>query len=527
MDYYGFIGRILKVDLTDQSISAEKINLEHVKKFMGGAGYACRYLFDHLTKELDPLSSLNHLMIMTGPLSLTGVPSSDRFVICAKSPYTNLWGESNCGGFFGPEIKKAGYDGVDIIGTSSYPVYISIHNEDVNIEKASDLWGKGTKETHNKLKAKMKDDKAKVMCIGPGGENLIKYANVNAEGRSAGRTGMGAVMGSKKLKGIVVRGTKKKPKVANPEEFRGAIKKTLKFLLDRQTTRVLREYGTSAGVMGAYGVGDLPIKYWSKGEWDKVFDISGQKLKDEYLIKNKSCYGCPISCGRVVKIDNESYNFPSCEGAEYETIAGFGSMILNNNLDSINIANNLCNDYGIDTISSSSAIALLYNLYNEGKINREDVDGLDLSWGNWKSLLKLLEKIAFREGIGDILAEGSNAVAQKFDISSEKVATVNKLEVPYHDIRSCYGMALTYAFSPRGACHTSADVYKILRKSNEIDFSTLGIPKIDVFSNSKKMAKYTALSQDYRALYSSLISCVFSNPPPELMAKMMETLFGY
>jgi aldehyde:ferredoxin oxidoreductase len=526
-DYYGFIGKILNINLTKNTISNEVINLNYANDFLGGAGYACRYLIDKLSEDLDPLSPENILMIMTGPLCLTSAPSFGRFVICSKSPYTRQWGESNCGGFLGPELKKAGYDGIVITGIADKPSYIKIVNNDVEILDATSLWGRGIKETRDILKNISKEPKVRVLCIGQAGENLIKYANLNADGRSAGRTGMGAIMGSKNLKAITIKGDTFKPNIANPPEFKATVKKTIKFILNMNASKVLREYGTAAGVMPAYGKGDLPIKYWSQGTWDDVFDISGEKLKENQLIMNVSCYSCSIACGRIVEITDEAHAVPECEGPEYETIAGFGSMILNNNLESIAIANDLCNDYGLDTISASGVIALLYNLYNKGKVNKDEIDGLELNWGNSESMLKLVEKIASRNGIGDLLAGGSIATGKHFNIPKEEIAAINNLEPPYHDIRACYGLALTYAFSPRGACHMTGDVYKALRKDIEIDFSSIDIKKVDMFSNNKEMAYGTAKLQDYRMLYSSLVSCAFSNPPPSYIAELVANLMGY
>jgi len=525
--YFGFTGKLLHINLTTNTIKTEKLNRDYAKDFLGGAGYACRYLIDKISKDLDPLAPENIIMVMTGPFCLTSAPSFGRFVICSKSPYTKNWGESNCGGFFGPELKRAGYDGVIIIGKAKNPSYIKIINDKVEIIEDLSLWGKGIKETRNILKNLSKSTKIRVLCIGPAGENLVKYSNLNADGRSAGRTGMGAVMGSKNLKAIIVKGDIFKPEIANPSEFKSVVRKTIKFIINANATKVLREYGTSAGVMSTHAVGDLPIKYWAQGYWKDVEDISGEKLKENHLINNVSCYGCSIGCGRIVEIKHDDHNVPECEGPEYETIAGFGSMILNNNLESIAIANDLCNDYGLDTISASGVIAFLFHLYNKGKINREDIDGLELNWGNHRSMLTLLRKIGTRSGIGNILAEGSIATGKHFNIPEDEIAAINNLEPPYHDIRACYGLALTYAFSPRGACHMTADVYKVLRKQNEIDFSSIDIHKVDMFVNSKEMAKSTIKLQDYRALYSSLISCEFSNPPPEFMAELIENLLGF
>ncbi|MFX1446097.1 MAG: aldehyde ferredoxin oxidoreductase family protein, partial [Promethearchaeota archaeon] len=463
-EYYGFTGKLLKINLSDYCISPEILNPKYSIDFLGGAGYACRYLFDYLDKDTDPLSADNILMIMNGPLCSTGALSSARIVVCSKSPYTRLWGEGNAGGFFGPEMKRAGYDGLIITGKAENPVYIRIFDDKGEILDASKIWGKGVKETHKLLKSYSGDPKSKVLCIGQAGENLVKFANISTEGRAVGRTGMGAVMGSKNLKGIVIRGNSFRPKVANSENFKEIAKKTSKFIQTTLATKSLREYGTSAAIMPFHSIGDLPIKYWAQGKWNEVFKIAGENFKEHYSIKNKSCYSCGIACGKLIKISNEEVKVEETEMPEYETIAGFGSMILNSNLESIAVANHFCNDYGMDTISCSSVIALMYDLFNKGKITENDVDGFELNWGNYESMLKLIKKITFREGIGDLLAEGSNKIGEKYKISPDEIATINSLDVPYHDIRSCYGLALTYAFAPRGACHTTGDVFKVLRE---------------------------------------------------------------
>ncbi len=525
--YFGVIGKVLNIDLSTHSISIEPINLNYVKKYLGGAGYACRYLIDHIDQSSNPLSEENIVFIMTGPLCGTSAPSSGRFVICAKSPYTHLWGESNCGGYFGPELKKAGFDGIIIKGASQKPCYITIRDSETDIIEDISIWGKDIEEARDTLKEKISDPQAKVLCIGQAGENLVKFANICANGRFAGRTGMGAILGSKKLKGIVVKGTRVKPNIRFPEEYKKVTKDMMKDVLNTETAKIMRSYGTSAGVMGAYAKGDLPIKYWSQGSWEDVMDISGDKYKEDLLVKNYACYRCPIGCGRIINIEREDYKAHEIAGPEYETLAGFGAMILNDDLESIAIANDLCNRYGLDTISTSSTVALLYKLYNEGKIDKTDLGGLELNWGNHKAMIELIKKTAYREGIGDLIAEGSNAVGEYFNISQEEIGTINTLEVPYHDMRSCYGMALTYLFSPRGACHTTADAYKALRKANEINFTAINVEKTEVHSNSKTLVSSTANLQDYRAIYSSSVTCVFFNPLPRHMRDLINALLGY
>ncbi|TFF87916.1 MAG: aldehyde ferredoxin oxidoreductase [Promethearchaeota archaeon] len=523
-EIFGYHGKILKIDLLKRKISEEPINVNYSQDFLGGAGYACRSLIEELTIDTSPLSPKNILMVMTGPFCLSGIPGSGRFVVCSKSPYTGLWGESNCGGNFGAEIKKAGYDGIFISGKSDTPIFLNIENQKANFHDADSLWSLSTKETSRVLKERF--NSSKVLTIGQAGENLVKFSSINAEGKTAGRTGMGAVMGSKFLKAILIRGENHKIRIAEPTSFRESLKKTLKYILNQQRTEILRAYGTSAGVMTAHSLGDLPIKYWTLGKWNKnsVYNISGEKL-NEKLMKSISCYNCPIGCTRAIELDKNGDKIVS-EGPEYETIAGFGSLILNDDIESIKLANFLCNEFGLDTISTSSVIGLLFRLYNEDYINSEDIDGLNLEWGNSDAMLELIKKIAYRKGIGKLLAEGSEKVISHFGLDKNLSATINNLEVPYHDIRSCYGMALTYAFSPRGPCHTSADGYKVLRKTNKIDFTEIGVEKVDVHSNSEKLVKSSIKLQDYRAIYSSIILCVFTNPPPKYVLDLYNSMMG-
>jgi len=528
-EIYGYSGKLLSIDLNKEKISPIPLNLKICEEFIGGAGYSCRYLIENIEQQNDGLDQNNILIIMTGPFTLSGIPASNRFVVCARSPYTGLWGEANCGGSFGPELKKAGYDGIIIKGKSKAPVLLFIENDKFELKDASKYWGQGTYYTSEKIKKDFDLLDGKVLCIGQAGENLVKYANINAEGRSAGRTGLGAVMGSKNLKAIIVRGKTHKINIFNPKEFKQSIKKAFSLILNSTVTRLLRDLGTSGGVLGAYSIGDLPIKYWKKGRWDDVVNISGEQMKKNYYVRNKACYGCPIGCGKIVEISDSLNKEKSikCEGPEYETIAGFGSMILNSDLKSIIMANKSCNDFGMDTISTSSSIALLYTLYNEGKISKGDVDGLKLDWGDPVPALKLIRKIAYREGIGKILAEGSNYLGNFFKIEKENIATVNNLEIPYHDPRFCYSMAITYAFSPRGACHTTADTFKVLRSSIDVNYSSLGIRKMPTNLSNKKAVKSTIILQDYRSLYSSLIACFFFNPPVNVMCELINNLMGY
>jgi aldehyde:ferredoxin oxidoreductase len=494
---------------------------------LGGAGYACRYLYDKLDKKTDPLSPENVVMIMTGPLMGTFAPNTGRWVICSKSPYTGIWGESNCGSWFGAEIKKAGYDGIVISGTSSDPVYIVINDESVNIKDAGFLWGKGTYFTTQKLKEDFGNVKAKVACIGQAGENLVKYANVVSEERAAGRTGMGAILGSKKLKGIVVKGTNTKLNVHSEEKLKMAIDKARNNVKSAISTQALRSFGTASGLDMYNITGELDVKYFTQTNWESAYKISGVTLARKILVKNRYCHSCVIGCGRRVEIKKGDYRTSEIEGPEYETIVSYGSLLLNDNLDSIVYMNKKCFDYGIDTISSGGVIGCLTHHFHLGNIKSHEIDNIKPEWGTIKTAEKVLEKIVNREGIGNLLAEGSDAIARKFNIPQDEIATVNGLEVTYHDLRSNFGMAIAYGIggAHKGPSHNLCDMYYVLMG---IPFEEINAPTVtlDNYLDNEEMARTCSIIMDYRALYSSIIMCSFCNPLPSQVAALIEHATG-
>ncbi len=522
----GFTGKLLKVNLTNRKISEELLDEEIAKGFLGGAGYCCRYLYDYIDKDTDPLSPDNILMFMTGPFCGSTIPTSGRFVICAKSPYTGIWGESNCGGYFGPELKKTGYDGIIIKGASEKPIYLEITENKAKIKDASSLWGKGITETSKTLKELSGSALTRIACIGQAGENLIKFAIIASEEKAAGRTGMGAVMGSKKLKAITVRSKKRQFEAADSENFKQSVQKAMTNINQSFTSKMYGDIGTSAGIDLWNSTGEIPKKYWTYGEeWEGAYNISGMTALEKTVTRKYPCFSCPIGCAKKAVVKTGEYKTDGeVEAPEYETLAGFGSMILNDNIESIVKANELCNDFGIDTISCSSTIALIYYLYNSIKLSSEQIDGLNPKWGAIKPALEMIEKISIREGIGNLLAEGSDAIGKEFNIPQDDIATVYGMEVPYHDLRSNFGMSIAYAIAaPRGPCHNSCDMNTILLGTPLEEF---GIETIDKFKDDSEMAIMSARAQDYRALYSSLIMCVFANPLPSIIAELVQTAIG-
>jgi aldehyde:ferredoxin oxidoreductase len=521
----GFVGKLLVIDLSTNKVLKEALDEDIAENFLGGAGYCCKYLYDKIGKDTDPLSSENILMFMTGPFCGSNVPTNGRFVVCAKSPLTGIWGESNCGGFFGPELKKAGYDGIIIKGSSSTPVYLEINDNGAKIRDATSLWGKGIIETSKILKENLGSEFTRVACIGPAGENLVKYAIVASEEKAAGRTGMGAVMGSKKLKAIAVRGAKMSYTAENPEKFKVAIKNATDHIKSSYIAEVFGKYGTSGTVDAANAYGDLPIKYWTLGTWDKAYKISGVTAAEKIFTKKYHCFSCPIGCAHKAMVNEGDYKTEhEIEAAEYETVAGFGSLILNDNLESIQKANFLCNDYGIDTISGSGTIAFIYYIFNNQMIKSEDIDGLEPKWGNIDAAIKMIKKIAYREGIGNLLADGSDTVGKQFNISQDEIATVYGMEVAYHDLRHIYGMAAAYALgTPRGPCHTSCDLFLLLFGSQ---IESYGIKNIDWYRDDREMAIVSALTQDYRAIYNSMILCNMTSILPEILIDLINAGIG-
>ena len=517
----GYVGKILKVNLSTGKISEEPLNMDFAKMFLGGSGLACRILYDMINKDTDPLGPENPLIFMTGPLTGTIAPSCGRYVVCAKSPLTGIWGESNSGGKFGPMLKFSGFDGIIIVGRSEKPVYLSIIDGSAELRSAEHLVGKTTFETQKIIVEELGEKRVSVACIGPAGENLVKYAAImNDGGRAAGRTGMGAVMGSKNLKAVAVFGSQKVP-LADEDKFIEVAKEAHTIVKEAFNSEMFRQLGTGGYVDLAQEMGDMPNKYFTLGVFENASKISGSTMAETILVRNRACYGCPIGCGRVVKIDEGKYKLPETDGPEYETLCAFGSLILNDNLEGLAYANYLCNIYGIDTISCGSTIAFATYLYEQGKISKDETNGIELKWSDIDTVIQLIEMIAFRKGFGDVLAEGVRRIGEKYD-ARDYAAEVKGLEIPFHDPRAFFGMAICYATSPRGACHLNGDVY-LVDLGQEVP--ELGIVSGDRFEEEKKV-EVAIKSQNWRTVYNSMIMCQFCNPPAELITKLLTYSIG-
>ncbi len=452
---YGYLGKIIRIDLTDGSIKIEEPNDIFYRTYMGGKGFIAHYLLKELKPGIDPLSEDNKLIIAAGILTGLSVAGVPRFAVGAKSPLTGGYGQSEAGGFWGPELKKAGFDGLIIEGKADKPVYIYIKDGQIEIKDAGHVWGKETGETQEILFKEVGDKTIKVLQIGPAGENLVKYACIlNGLKHANGRNGLGAVMGSKNLKAVVVKGNKKIP-VHDNEKISEISKSFLSYYMENPLTRGLYEYGTPAGVMGNNAGGILPTRNFNDGEFQNAEKISAQVMVDTMLKKRVGCYACAVRCKRKVEIQSDDISVDGKYGGpEYETVAAFGSLCENDDLEVIAKANELCNRLGIDTISTGMSIAFAMECYENGIISQKELDGIDLSFGNKKSILEIIEKIARREGIGDVLAEGSEAAARKFGNGADKfVLCVKGQELAMHEPRGKVGVGIGYAVCETGADH--------------------------------------------------------------------------
>ena len=519
----GYAGKILQVDLATKKISTIPINEEWARLYLGGSGYAARLLYDKLTKDLDPLGPDNPLLFMTGPLTSTPAPTAGRYIVCAKSPLTNIWGESTSGGTFGAEIKFAGYDGILILNKAENLVYLSIKDDIVEIKDAKKLKKKNAFVTQEKVKELENSPKMKVAAIGAAGENLVRFAAImNDEGRAAGRCGMGAVMGSKNLKAIGIQG-RGAIEVDKPSRFLGIIRAMNKHQMENFAARMFQELGTAGYVDTAYAFGDLIAKYYTKGDWEESGNLSGSTQKEKYIIKNTACYACAIACGHLVENNEGNYKLPKAtEACEYETLGTFGTLCLNENIESVLKANYLCNTHGLDTISCGATIAFAMYCWEKGYITKDDTNGLEIKWGDSDLILKLIDMIANRKDFGDVLAEGSVRMGEKFKVDKDEIGVVKGLDIPMHDPRAFFGMAIQYATSNRGACHQAGDDYEVCLGNDAKEF---GVVYHDRFSDDN-LGEHIPRIQDLRTLWSSLIFCNFARPKAQYVADLMTLATG-
>jgi aldehyde:ferredoxin oxidoreductase len=516
------MGKILFVNLSTGELRDEPLDEDLARAYVGGSGLAARMIHDMIDSGTDPLGPDNPLVFMTGPLVGTAMPSAGRMSICALSPLTGIWGEANTGGFFGPELKFAGYDGLVVTGAAERPVWLSIVEGEATLHDAENLWGSDSYATQDLVREAMGEPKARVACIGAAGESVVKMAAVmNDHGRAAGRTGMGAVMGAKKLKAIGVRGTNKVP-VADPDAFKALVREIIAGMDEDMAAISFKLAGTACYVDMSLMYGDMPIRYFQQGEWEPGSNLSGVLMVDQFQNRNTACYRCPIACGRETRAPN--YGVDVVDGPEYETVGAFGTMLLVDDLEAVIYAGHLCNVHGLDTISTGCTIALACEMYQRGVITVANTGGLKLDYGDAAMTHRLIEMMAHREGFGDLLAEGSAALAERFGVP-EMAVTVNRLEVPLHDPRAFTGLAVSYALSPRGACHMQGDMYGVdMGQGPAIE---LGIIPGDRFESTEEKGRIAARQQAWRSLYNAMTLCQFQNPGVDKVLSALNGATGW
>lgn len=505
---FGYAGQILEVNLSTSKLESIPLDRKWVDLYIGGAGYAARLLYDMIDKDVDPLSPENPLIIMTGPL--TGVvATSPKTAIVSRSPLTGFLGKTISGGSFGIALKKAGYDGIILKGKAQSPTYLSILNGEVKLRDASKIWGKGVFETCSKIKSELGDNRIRIAAIGPAGENMVKIASIiTDERRVFGRTGLGAVMGSKMIKAVAVRGNMK-IEVADDKKLLELNKKYLASSPQTPRGGALRAYGTGGGVIAFAQIGNLPIKNWAQGSWPDAEKISSQTMMQKYKLGEgmKACgeeIFCSIQCERRIKMEHEKYGASVGKGPEYETIAALGSMLLVNEIEAIIKANDLCDDLGLDTISTGGVIAWAMEAYEKGILTESDI-GFPLKWGDGEALIKIIPLIAYKEGIGQLLSEGVKFASSKIGKGSEKFAVHSKgLELPMHNPRLFQTMGLVYAFSNIGASHLQGLAMLVERGALLPEFGITEVPK-DVPSK----VKTAIIGQNLCNIADSLGICKF------------------
>ena len=489
----GSFGKILSVDLSQNTIEEQALDPAIQRDYLGGYGLGAQVLYERMPPGADPLGPDNILGFLPGLLTGTGLPFSGRFMVVAKSPLTGGWGDANCGGNFGPALRSTGLDGVFVAGISPKPVYLLIDDDEgrVELKDAAHLWGLDTAETEQKIKQEV-GGKAQVVCIGPAGEKLsLIAAIINDKGRAAARSGLGAVMGAKRLKAVAVRGSQRLPvhdkralsRLSRPvrQPFKenprlpGFLFRLTKLVLPlmrrlrmrpvggttESMAQLYKVYGTCVGTSLLTALGDAPVKNW-KGVAFRDFSLErSARISDDAVIQHKvkpyHCRHCPLGSGGIVCIEDERYDTRETHKPEYETLAAFGSLLLNDDLESIVHINTLCDRYGLDTISAGACVAFALECAEKGLISREEADGLDLSWGNVEAIVALVEKIARREGIGDLLADGVKRAAEQIGQGSDALAMhAGGQELAMHDPRYEPFLGLAYQVDPTPGRHNTA-----------------------------------------------------------------------
>lgn len=456
---YGYTGKILHADLSNSQLSTEQPSEEFYKTYIGGSAMGTYYVFKSTPAGADPLGAENTLTIMLSASTGVSISGNSRMTATAKSPLTGLIGDSQVGGFFPAEMKFAGYDGIVITGKSPKPVYLWIHDGEAELRDASHLWGKITGDAEKLIRSELGDPKIEVAQIGPAGEKMARFASImNMSNRANGRTGMGAVMGSKNLKAIAVRGHQK-VKTADPSAITKLARLAPKRVQDIPDMKGLQDFGTASVLNYQNTSGGLPTRNYSSGTFEHAEDISGEQMAETILKENDTCYACVVRCKRVVETEYKGNHVDRYYGGpEYETLSTFGSYCGIGDINAVALANQICDQYGLDTIACGATIAFAMDCFEHGYLGLQDTGGIDLRFGNADAMLAMVKKIAKREGLGDLLANGSAFAAKKIGKGAEDIViAVKNNELPAHMPQVKRSLALIYAVNPFGADHQSSE----------------------------------------------------------------------
>lgn len=491
----GYAGKLLFVDLSKGSVEEKELSDDLANNFIGGLGLGARVLYDRMKPGADPLGPDNVLGIVTGPLTATGALFSGRYTVVCKSPVTGAWNDANSGGYFGPELKKAGFDAVFISGVSEKPVYLWINDGTAEIRDASGLWGKDSTETLEALIQETGEEKLRAALIGPAGEKQSLIACVmNEKHRAAGRGGAGAVMGSKNLKAVAVRGTGKVG-VADPEKLKKinlSITDAMKNGPMAMVAAAFGEYGTGVGTASSALSGDSPVKNWGGVGVADFGEESAQKLDaptmdPKYKTKKYACANCPLGCGADYEVNEGEWPIGETYRPEYETMAAFGCLCLNDSAESIIKCNEICNRYGLDTISAGATIAWAIECFENGIISKDETDGIELAWGNAKAIVEMTQAVGELKGFGKILALGSRGAAEALGKGGEYLQTVNGIELPMHDPRFAPGYARTYRSDPAPARHVKGGLglVQLQVADNKYDTENTGLMDLAITTGNE------------------------------------------
>lgn len=515
---YGYAGKILRVNLEKETLKSEEIEEDMLRKYLGGKGLLSYYFEREIGPDVDPLSRYNNFYLFAGIMSGIPAAGTSRIIMGCKSPVTGGFGMAESGGFIATEMKKAGWDGIIIEGRADRPVYLYINNDKVEIRDASHLWGRNVGQVNEIIKRELGDEKVRLAQIGPAGENMVQYSCViNDLKHACGRSGIGAVMGSKNLKAVAIKGTNE-IRFKDKESILDTSRWYASYFKENPLSLGFYLYGTAGGTLRTSEGGMLPTRNFREGSFDKAEDISGQRMAETILIKREGCFACPVKCKRVVKVDRDDLKVdPKFGGPEYETIGAMGSMCGIGNLEVISKAHELCNDLGLDTISAGVTISFAMECYEKGIIDNTITEGIDLNFGNSNALLKLIEDIAHVRGFGSILSKGTKRVSKIFGEGSEKFAMhVKGQELPMHEPRGKVGLGLGYALSPTGCDHMQAAHDTMIKEEGPVldQMKVLGWDKaLDPLEYGRDKAIYYAQAEKWWSFLNMVGVCDFIPAP--------------